>query len=76
MIGVLGYQNLRDQRFGRDTAFDDPRRGRSLDNRALARAATVAGPARDQHTERGGNHVEPFGDTFTDLVERAAAAGT
>jgi len=76
VIGVLRHQHLGDQRFGRDTAFDDPRRCRSLDHRTLARAATVAGPARDQHAERSRHDIEPLGDIFTDLVERAAAAGT
>ena len=51
VIGVLGDQHLGDQRLGRNAAFDDPRRRRRLDHRALARAAAVARPAGDQHPE-------------------------
>ena len=75
MIGVLGDQHLGDQRLGWNAAFDDPRRCRGLDHRALARAATVARPTRDQHPERGRHHIEPLGDILADPVERAAAAG-
>jgi hypothetical protein len=76
MIGVLGDQNLGDQRLGRDPAFDNPRRGRGLHDGALAGAATIARAARDQHAEGGRYHIEPFGDVFPDLVECAAATGT
>jgi len=31
---------------------------------------------RHQHPELGGDHVQPFGDIFTDLRHLAAAAGT
>ena len=34
-IGIFGYQHLRDQCFGGDATFNDPSRGRSLDDRAL-----------------------------------------
>jgi hypothetical protein len=74
MVGVLGDQNLGNQRFGWDPAFDNPGRCQGLHDRALARAAPVARPTRDQHTEGGWHHIEPFGDILTDLVERAAAA--
>ena len=74
MIGVLGDQNLRDQRLGGDAALDDPRRGRCLDDRALARAAAIARAARDQHAEGGRHDVETLGHVLADLVERAAAA--
>jgi len=76
VIGILGHQHLRDQRFGGDTAFDDPCGRRSLHDRALARAAAIARTAGDQHAEGGGDNIEAFGDILADLVERAAAAGT
>jgi len=36
MIGVLGDQHLRDHRFGRNAALNNPRRCRGLHDRALA----------------------------------------
>ena len=75
VIGILGDQHLCDQRLGRDAALDDPRRCRGLHDRAFARTAAVARPARDQHAEGGGHDVEPFGNVLANLMERAAAAG-
>jgi hypothetical protein len=75
MVGILGDQHLSDERLGGDAAFDDARRRRSLDHRALAGPAAIAWPTRDQHAEGGRHDVEPFGDILADLVERAAAAG-
>lgn len=75
MIGILGDQHLRDQRFGGDAAFDDPCRGRGLHDRVLARAAAIAGTTGDQDAEGGGHDIEALGDILADLVERAAAAG-
>lgn len=75
MIGILGDQDLCDQRLGRDAALNDPCRGRCLDNRPLARAAAIAWAARDQHAEGGRHHVETLGHVLTDLVECAATAG-
>jgi hypothetical protein len=48
VIGILGDQHLRDQRFGGDAAFDDPCRRRSLNNRVLARAAAIARAAGER----------------------------
>lgn len=76
MIGILGYQHLRDQRFGRNAALDDPCRRRSLDDGALAGPAAVARPTRHQHTESGRHDVEALGNILADLVERPATAGT
>jgi hypothetical protein len=75
VIGVLGDQYLRDQRLGRNAALDDPCLRRGLDDRALAGAATVARPARDQYPEGGRHDVEPLGHILADPVERTAAAG-
>jgi hypothetical protein len=75
VIGVLGHQHLGDQRLGRNAAFDDPRRCRSLHDRALARTAAVARPAGDQDAEGGRHDIEALGHILADLVERAAAAG-
>lgn len=75
VIGILGDQHLRDQRFGGDAAFDDPCRRRSLNDSVLARAAAIARTAGDQHAEGGRDTIEALGNILADLVERSAAAG-
>ncbi len=75
VIGILGHQNLRDQRFGGDATFDDPCRRGNLHDRVLARAAAIARAPGDQHAEGGGDDIKALGDILADLVERAAAAG-
>lgn len=74
MVCILGYQHLCDQRFGGDAAFDDPCRHRSLKDRALARAITIARAPGDQHAEGGENSIKAFGDILANLVQRTAAA--
>jgi hypothetical protein len=75
MIGVLGHQHLRDQRFGGDATLDDPGWRWSLNDRTLARTAAVSRPARDQDAEGGWHDIEPLGYILADLVKNAAAAG-
>lgn len=74
MIGILGYQHLSDQGFGRDAAFDNASRCWGLDDCALTRAATVTRPTGDQKTERGRDDIKPFSNILADLVQPAAAA--
>lgn len=76
MVGIFSDQHLRDQRFGRDAAFNDARRCRRLNDSALAGTAAVARAACEQHTKSNRNDVEPLGHILADLVESAAAAGT
>lgn len=76
VIGVFSDHYLRDQRFGRKAALDNPCGSLGLHNRAFAGTAAIARPACHQHAERRRHDVEAFGDIFADLVERAAAAGT
>jgi len=57
MIGILRYQHLGDQRFGRDPAFDYPRRSGSLDDRALTGATAITRASCHQHAEGRGNDV-------------------
>jgi hypothetical protein len=75
MVGVLGDQHLGDQSLGGDATLDDPRRGWRLNDRTLARAATIARAARNQNAEGCRHHVETLSHVLADLVERAAAAG-
>ena len=72
-IGVLGDQHQRDQRFGGNTALNDPRRRRGLRDRTLARTAVVARTARHKDAEGGRNDIEALGHILADLVERTAA---
>lgn len=74
MIGILRYQHLGDQRFGRNPTFYYPRWSRRLDDRALARAAPIAWAARHQYAEGGGDDVQALGNIFADLMERVFAA--
>ena len=69
VISVLGDQHLRDQRFGRNAALDDPCRRRGLHNGTLARTAAVARTARDEHAKGGGHDIETLGHILADLVE-------
>jgi hypothetical protein len=73
MIGVLGYEDLRDQCLGRDAALHNASWCGRPDNGVLARATAVARPARDQHAKRGRQDIEPLGHILADLVERATA---
>ena len=51
MIGIFGDQNLGDGRFGRNTALDQPRGSRSLDDNRLTGAAGIFETARYQNAE-------------------------
>jgi hypothetical protein len=75
MIGVLRDQDMRDQRLGRDAAFDDARRSQRLHDRTLAGTAAVAGTACHQDAEGGRHDIEPLCDILADDMESAAAAG-
>jgi hypothetical protein len=75
MVGVFGDDNRRDQRLGRDAAFDQMFGRRSLRHLALAIAAGVFGPARDNDLEARRDHVEPFRDVLADLDPNPVAAG-
>jgi hypothetical protein len=75
VVGIFADQDMGNQRFGGQSALDQPGwRGR-LDHRALARPAAVPGPAGDDDPELRRDHVEPFGDVLADPVQRAATAG-
>ncbi|KAF2988696.1 hypothetical protein MJC1_04225 [Methylocystis sp. MJC1] len=76
MIGVFGNEHMCDCHLRRQAAFDQPRRGRRLHDRALAGATSVFGSTRHQHAELRWHDVEPLRDIFADLVERALAART
>lgn len=75
VIGIFRYQDLRDQRLGRNATLDDPCRSGSLDDRTLARTAAIPRPPGNQDAESGWNDVEALGDILADLVKRTAATG-
>jgi len=74
MVGVFGDDDRRDQILRRDAAFDQMLGRGSLRHLALAIAAGVFGPARDDDLEAGRDHVEPFRDVFADLDPKPVAA--
>lgn len=77
MVGVFADQNMRDGRFGGDTAFNEARRRGRLHHDLLAASAGVFGPARDDHAELGRHDVEALGTILAHDVQHslAAAAG-
>ena len=74
MVCIFGDQHMGDGRLRRQTTFDQSRRGRRLDDGALAGAAGVLGTPRHQNTELSRNDVEPLGNVFADPMQRALAA--
>jgi hypothetical protein len=59
MISVLGDDDVRDQRFGRQAAFDQAFRRWRLGDLALAGPTGILGPAGDDHLELRWHYVEP-----------------
>jgi hypothetical protein len=76
MIGIFGDEHVRDRRFRRQSAFDQPRRGRRLDDDVLACAASVFGSAHDQHPELRRHDIELLADVLANLVKLAPTART
>ncbi len=54
MIGVLGHDDVSDQRLGRQAALDQTSRGRHLDDAVLTGPTGILGPPGDQDEELGG----------------------
>ena len=74
MIGELGDEDLRDSRFGGQTALDQPRRGRRLDHDVLADATPILRSPDDQHPELRRHDVEAFGNILADAMQCPRAA--
>lgn len=75
MVRVFGDDHRRDQRLGRNAALDQMFGRRSLRHLAVAFAACVFGPARDDDLEARRDHVEPFRDVLAELDPKPVAAG-
>jgi hypothetical protein len=75
MVGVLGDDHLRHQRLGRQAALDQPLRRRHLGDLALAGAAGILEPPRDDHLELRRHHVQPLRGVLADADLQPAAAG-
>ena len=65
---------MRDRRFGRHAAFDQPRRRRRLHDHALAGAASVFGPARRRARGTAPARCRALAHIFADPVQLPAAA--
>ena len=74
MVRVFGDDHRRDQRLGRNVALDQMFGRRSLRHLAVAVAAGVFGPARDDDLEARRDHVEPFRDVLAELDPKPVAA--
>ena len=75
MVGVLGHEDVRDGGVGRQSALNQARRDRRLDDHLLARAAGVFGPPHHHNTDLGWHNVEALRDVLANAVEGARAAG-
>ena len=74
MVRVFGDDHRRDQRLGRNAGLDQMFGRRSLRHLAIAVAAGVFGPARDDDLEARRDHVEPFRDVLAELDPKPVAA--
>jgi hypothetical protein len=74
VIGKAPGQHVRDQRFGRNPALDQPGRRRLLHDDALAGAASQIRPPGDQDPELRRDHVQPFRFVFADNRHHPATA--
>jgi hypothetical protein len=61
--------------FRRQAAFDQPRRGRRLDDDVLAGAAGIFGPTYDQHPELRRHDVELLADVLANPVKLGGTLG-
>jgi hypothetical protein len=76
MIGIFGHQNLGNGGLGRQSAFDQPGRGRRLHDAVFASPAGVFGPPGDKNPELRRHQVQPLALVLTDPVQLALATGT
>lgn len=81
MIGIFAHHDIGDETLGRQSAFDQARRGRRLDHAGdvvgtvlLAVPARILRPLGDDHAQLRRDLVEPLGRVLADLVQRAVAA--
>ena len=65
---------MRDRGIGRQPAFDQPGWGRRLNDTVFTGAASVFGPAHDQHPELRRHNVEPLAHVLANPVKHALAA--
>jgi hypothetical protein len=76
VIGVLGDEDMRHRRLGRQPALDQSRRRGSLYHHFLASPTGILGPAHHEHVQLRRDDVEPFAAILTDPVQRVTAART
>lgn len=75
VVGVLGNDHLRQQRRGRQTAFDRPRRRRQLHDLCAVTTRQLR-PDVAQDTEVARHIVQLLGDVLAECAHRAAAVRT
>jgi hypothetical protein len=74
MVGVLGLQNVGNERLCRQAARDQPAWGRRLHHPIGAGSAGIFRSPRHDHTQPGRDLVEALGDVLADDMQRTAAA--
>jgi hypothetical protein len=68
VIGIFGHQNLGDGGFGRQSAIDQPGRGRRLHDTVLASTAGVFGTSGDEDPELRRDQVQPLASILSDPI--------
>jgi hypothetical protein len=66
VIGIFGDQDLGDGGLGRQSALDQPGRGRRLHDTVLASTAGVFGPPGNEDLELSRDQVQPLASILTD----------
>lgn len=66
VIGIFGDKNLGDGGFGRQSALDQPGRGRRLHNTVLASTAGVFGTPSHEDPELRRDQVQPLASILAD----------
>ena len=76
VVTELGHDDLRDQRFCRQTTGHDMFRSMGLDHSTRAAPASVFRTAGDEHTELSRHDIEPFGHILADPGHLTTSART
>jgi hypothetical protein len=74
MVRIAGHRHMRDQTLGGDPTFDQPRRGRFLNDDAFARPAGKLRTACHDHPILYRDHIEPFRFVLADHRHLCPAA--
>jgi hypothetical protein len=74
VVGIFRDEHVSDERLRRQTALDQPVRGRSLHHAVGAAAAGIFRPPRHDHAQARRDLVKPLRDVLADDVQSATTA--